>query len=115
MADHRNGNAQPSNGKASAAGSSYSIDLNTFQSRLKSFYSHWDEHKTDLWGSSDAIAIACPPPSDDLRYLKSTALNLWLLGFEFPSTFLMFEKQRLSILCSASKGHLPRCMSLFVR
>ncbi|KAI9126122.1 hypothetical protein K1719_003540 [Acacia pycnantha] len=106
MADHRNGSSQPPNGKASAAGSPYSIDVNTFQSRLKSFYSHWDEHKTNLWGSSDAIAIACPPPSDDLRYLKSTALNLWLLGFEFPDTIMVFMKKQIHLLCSQKKASI---------
>ncbi|KAK4265309.1 hypothetical protein QN277_026377 [Acacia crassicarpa] len=106
MGDHRNGSSQPPNGKASAAGSPYSIDVNTFQSRLKSFYSHWDEHKTNLWGSSDAIAIACPPPSDDLRYLKSTALNLWLLGFEFPDTIMVFMKKQIHLLCSQKKASI---------
>lgn len=33
-----------------------------------------------------------------------SVVQTWLLGFEFPSTFLIFEKQRLTILCSASKG-----------
>ncbi|KAF7840348.1 FACT complex subunit SPT16-like [Senna tora] len=106
MADHRNGSAQPHNGKVGAAGAAYSIDLDTFQSRLKSFYSHWDEHKTNLWGSSDAITIGCPPPSDDLRYLKSTALNLWLLGFEFPDTIMVFMKKQIHILCSQKKASI---------
>ncbi|XP_027335237.1 FACT complex subunit SPT16-like [Abrus precatorius] len=106
MAERRNGSTQPPNGKASAAGTAYSINLNVFQSRLKTFYSHWDEHKADLWGSSDAIAIACPPPSEDLRYLKSTALNLWLLGFEFPETIMVFMKQQIHILCSQKKASI---------
>ncbi|KAF7840699.1 FACT complex subunit SPT16-like [Senna tora] len=103
MADHRNGSAQPANGKASAAGTAYTIDLKTFQSRLKAFYLHWNEHKSDLWGSSDAIAIACPPPSDDLRYLKSSALNIWLLGLEFPETIMVFMKKQIHILSSQKK------------
>ncbi|KAL2347869.1 hypothetical protein Fmac_001869 [Flemingia macrophylla] len=106
MADHRNGSTQPPSGKAKAAGTAYSIDLNAFQSRLNTFYSHWDKHKTDLWGSSDAIAIACPPPSEDLRYLKSTALNLWLLGFEFPETIMVFMKKQIHILCSPKKASI---------
>ncbi|KAK7305637.1 hypothetical protein VNO77_43544 [Canavalia gladiata] len=106
MADRRNGSAQPPSGKASAAGTAYSIDLNAFRSRLKTLYSHWDEHKTDLWGSSDAIAIACPPPSEDLRYLKSTALNSWLLGFEFPETIMVFMKKQIHILCSQKKASI---------
>nr|KYP65561.1 FACT complex subunit SPT16 [Cajanus cajan] len=106
MADLRHGSTQPPSGKASAAGTAYSIDLNAFQSRLKTFYSHWDEHKTDLWGSSNAIAIACPPPSEDLRYLKSTALSLWLLGFEFPETIMVFMKKQIHILCSPKKASI---------
>ena len=27
-----------------------------------------------------------------------------MLGYEFPSTFLLFQKDKLSILCSATKG-----------
>jgi nucleosome binding factor SPN SPT16 subunit len=106
MADHRNGSTQAANGKASAAGSAYAIDLNTFQTRLKTFYKHWDESRTDLWGSSDAIAVACPPPSEDLRYLKSTALFLWLLGFEFPETIMVFTKEQIHILCSQKKASI---------
>ncbi|XP_061360509.1 FACT complex subunit SPT16-like isoform X1 [Gastrolobium bilobum] len=105
MADHRNGN-QATSGKASVVGNSYSIDLNAFQTRLRTFYVHWDEHKTVLWGSSDAIAVACPPPSEDLRYLKSTALNLWLLGFEFPETIMVFMKKQIHILCSQKKASI---------
>jgi len=99
MADHQNG-------KASAAGSAYAIDLNTFQTRLKTLYKHWDESRTDLWGSSDAIAVACPPPSENIRYLKSTALFLWLLGFEFPETIMVFTKAQTHILCSQKKASI---------
>lgn len=49
MADHRNGSAQAANGKASAAGTAYSIDLNAFQTRLRSFYQHWDAHKLKIY------------------------------------------------------------------
>ncbi|XP_057435713.1 FACT complex subunit SPT16-like [Lotus japonicus] len=106
MTDRRNGKSQTPIGKSSAAGTLYSIDLNAFQSRLRTLYSHWDEHRTDLWGSSDAIAIACPPPSEDLRYLKSTALNLWLLGFEFPETIMVFMKKQIHMLCSQKKASI---------
>ncbi|KAJ6306077.1 hypothetical protein OIU78_021412 [Salix suchowensis] len=82
MADQRNGSGQPSN----AARNVYAIDVEKFKIRLKEFYSNWNENKAGLWGSSDVIAIATPPPSEDLRYLKSSALNIWLLGYEFPET-----------------------------
>ncbi|KAF7824947.1 FACT complex subunit SPT16-like [Senna tora] len=106
MADHKNRMGQPPNAKANAAGTAYSIDLDTFELRLKALYSHWNEHKSDLWGSSDVIAIATPPASEDLRYLKSSALNIWLLGYEFPETIMVFMKKQVHFLCSQKKASL---------
>ncbi|KAJ8773971.1 hypothetical protein K2173_009402 [Erythroxylum novogranatense] len=72
MIDQRSGSRQPLH----AAKNAYSIDVEKFETRLKALYSHWKENKADLWGSADVIAIATPPPSEDLRYLKSSALNI---------------------------------------
>ncbi|KAL6220165.1 hypothetical protein ACLB2K_007922 [Fragaria x ananassa] len=106
----RKGNVKPSNGKASGttAGSSsaYVIDVNNFSKRLKLLYTHWDEHHSGLWGNSDVLAIATPPTSDDLRYLKSSALNIWLVGFEFPDTIIVFTKKQIHVLCSPKKASL---------
>ncbi|XP_042491815.1 FACT complex subunit SPT16-like [Macadamia integrifolia] len=105
MADHRNGNIKASDGNASAA-AAYTINLENFSKRLQIFYSHWKEHRTDLWGSSYAIAVATPPASEDLRYLKSSALNIWLLGYEFPETIMVFMKKQIHFLCSQKKASL---------
>lgn len=110
MTDHRKGNVKPANGKASGtttgSTNSYAIDLNNFSKRLKLLYSHWREHNSDLWGESDALAIATPPTSEDLRYLKSSALNIWLLGYEFPETIMVFTKKQIHVLCSQKKASL---------
>ncbi|KAF5946749.1 hypothetical protein HYC85_016977 [Camellia sinensis] len=37
---------------------------------------------------SQVLAIATPPPSEDLQYLKSSALNVWLVGYEFLDTIM---------------------------
>ncbi|KDP23348.1 hypothetical protein JCGZ_23181 [Jatropha curcas] len=105
MAD-RNANVRPPNGKPSGATNPYSIDLNNFSKRLKMLYSHWNEHNSDLWGASDALAVATPPPSEDLRYLKSSALNIWLVGYEFPETIMVFMKKQVHFLCSQKKASL---------
>ncbi|XP_009615496.1 FACT complex subunit SPT16-like [Nicotiana tomentosiformis] len=105
MVEERNGNGPPSNGSV-AGGNAYTIDLNTFSSRLKALYSHWREHKDDFWGSSDVLAIATPPPSEDLRYLKSSAVNIWLLGYEFPETIMVFGDKEIHFLCSQKKASL---------
>ncbi|KAL3643030.1 FACT complex subunit spt16 [Castilleja foliolosa] len=105
MAEKRNTNGPPANGNASG-GSPYTIDLNTFSRRLKALYEHWRRHKDEYWGSSNVLAIATPPPSEDLRYLKSSALNIWLLGYEFPETIMVFGDKRIDFLCSQKKASL---------
>ncbi|CAL1411213.1 unnamed protein product [Linum trigynum] len=107
MADHRKVPPQSqAGGKVSAAGIPYSIDLSKFSSRLKALYSHWTHNKGDMWASADALAIATPPPSEDLRYLKSSALNIWLLGYELPETVMVFMKKHIHFLCSQKKSSL---------
>lgn len=108
MTDHRNGgNHPPANkGTGGGAGAAYSIDSSTMERRLKLMYSHWRQHKDELWGSCNAFAVATPPPSDDLRYLKSSALNIWLLGYEFPETIMVFSEKQIHFLCSQKKADL---------
>nr|GMD47101.1 FACT complex subunit SPT16-like [Ipomoea batatas] len=106
MANNRNGNAKAANGKASGAPSTYSINVDTFSKRLKMLYSHWSDYNNELWGSSEVIAIGTPPPSEDLRYLKSSALNMWLVGYEFPDTIMVFMKKQIHFLCSQKKASL---------
>ncbi|XP_052192943.1 FACT complex subunit SPT16-like [Diospyros lotus] len=105
MVENR-GNVPPANGRAPGAGNAYTIDLETFSRRLKALYVHWSEHKLELWGSSDALAVATPPASEDLRYLKSSALNIWLLGYEFPETIMVFMSKQIHFLCSQKKATL---------
>lgn len=100
MAEARNGNAP----KASSGG--YEINADTFCKRLKTFYTNWKENKQAFWGSADAITVSAPPPSEDLRYLKSSALNVWLLGYEFPETIMVFMESRIHFLCSQKKASL---------
>ncbi|CAN4117731.1 unnamed protein product [Withania somnifera] len=105
MVEERKGNGPPSNGNL-AGGNAYTIDSNIFSRRLKALYAHWHKHKDDLWGSSNVLAIATPPPSEDLRYLKSSALNIWLLGYEFPETIMVFGDKQIHFLCSQKKASL---------
>ena len=86
--------------------SGYAINLENFSKRLKMLYSHWNEHNNDMWGASEAFAVATLPPSEDLRYLKSSALNVWLLGYEFPDTIMVFMKKQTYFFCSQKKAFL---------
>ncbi|KAM0043632.1 putative peptidase M24, FACT complex subunit Spt16 domain, FACT complex subunit Spt16 lobe [Helianthus debilis subsp. tardiflorus] len=108
MVVQRNGGNHPtaSNGAAGGASGVYVIDASTLVRRLKSLYFHWREHREELWGSCNAFVVATPPPSDDLRYLKSSALNIWLLGYEFPETIMLFSDKQIHFLCSQKKASL---------
>ncbi|KAK1401892.1 FACT complex subunit [Heracleum sosnowskyi] len=106
MAD-RNGNAKPPIKKESGGGGgAYAINIENFSKRLKMLYSHWSEHRGEMWGACEVLAIATPPPSEDLRYLKSSALNVWLVGYEFPDTVMVFMKKQIHFLCSQKKVSL---------
>ncbi|CAF1745882.1 unnamed protein product [Brassica oleracea var. botrytis] len=87
MADSRNGDT-------------YVIDVMKFISRTRALYAHWNEHIADIWGSADALAVATHPATNDLRYLKSSALHIWLLGYEFSDTIMVFSSKQIHFLCS---------------
>ena len=107
MGDQRNG--------TSKGAASYTIDMANFVKRLKAFYGHWKEHKTDLWAGSDAVTVATPPASEDLRYLKSSALNIWLIGYEFPETIMVFTSKQIHFLCSQKKAGLLETLKKSVK
>ncbi|KIP09266.1 hypothetical protein PHLGIDRAFT_103069 [Phlebiopsis gigantea 11061_1 CR5-6] len=89
------------------------VQLNSgqFNSRLRSILESWNNAgKNDDFSSiADANALlllAGDPAGEDEPTRKGTAFQTWLLGYEFPSTLLLFEKNRLVILCSASKARI---------
>ncbi|KAJ8771821.1 hypothetical protein K2173_026998 [Erythroxylum novogranatense] len=106
MAENRNATSKTQNSKPLGSSNPYAINLDNFSKRLRLLYSHWKEHKTDLWGGSHALAVATPPTSEDLRYLKSSALNIWLVGYEFPETIMVFMRKHIHFLCSQKKASL---------
>jgi Xaa-Pro aminopeptidase len=97
------------NGSAKGGTGAYTINLENFSKRLKVFYDHWKEHKSDLWRSSDAIVIVTPA-LDAPPHLKSVALEIWLLGYEFPETIIVFMKNQIHVLCSQKKANIIRTL-----
>lgn len=49
---------------------------------------HMQEHKEDIWDGSNVLAVMAGSASDDLRYLKSVSLHLWLFGYEVTGVCL---------------------------
>ncbi|KAI3902461.1 hypothetical protein MKW92_008961, partial [Papaver armeniacum] len=65
-------------------GGNVSINFQNFSKRLQLFYTNWEAHRSDVWGSTEIIVITTPPISNEPRFGKSSAFNNWLMGLEFP-------------------------------
>ncbi|KAJ3824085.1 FACT complex subunit SPT16 [Lentinula raphanica] len=89
------------------------VELNKsqFHSRVKRVYSVWesassDEDYASIADAEALLLLAGDPAGEDEPMKKGTCFQQWLLGYEFPSTFLLFTKKKLCILCSASKAKI---------
>lgn len=72
-----------------------------FSNRLKKLYDYWkDDKNAPLWHNSDVLVIETSPSSKYYRSSKSSALNVWLFGIEFPNTTIIFGKKRIHYLCN---------------
>ncbi|GAB4834975.1 FACT complex subunit spt16 [Ancistrocladus abbreviatus] len=101
MADHANSTGLSQGAKDGGGDrNAYHINIENFTERLRSFYFHWREHKAELRADCSALAIATPPPS------KSWALNMRLLGYEFPETLMVLSEKQIHFLCSQNKASM---------
>ncbi|EIW85375.1 FACT complex subunit SPT16 [Coniophora puteana RWD-64-598 SS2] len=92
------------------------VELNKaqFSSRLQTIYDGWNGsgHAEEYGPISDVeglLLLSGDPAGEDEPIRKGTAFQTWLLGYEFPSTFILFLKSRVLMLCSANKAkHLQQ-------
>ncbi|KAF8965271.1 FACT complex subunit SPT16 [Flammula alnicola] len=87
------------------------LNKTVFAARVKRIFECWATAKEneDYESISDADAlllVAGDPTSDDEPMRKGSCFQQWLLGYEFPSTLFLFQKNKISILCSASKAKI---------
>ncbi|EIN07653.1 FACT complex subunit SPT16 [Punctularia strigosozonata HHB-11173 SS5] len=80
-----------------------------FNARLKLVLDSWTSADGDSDYSSISEVDALFAPSgesagEDEPIRKGSAFQTWLFGFEFPSTLFLFQKDKVYILCSASKA-----------
>ncbi|CCM03865.1 uncharacterized protein FIBRA_06015 [Fibroporia radiculosa] len=87
------------------------VQLNVvlFNQRLQAILKAWNTapNDSDYSSISDVQALLLTsgdPAGEDEPIRKGTAFQTWLLGYEFPSTFILFQRDRVYVLCSASKG-----------
>ncbi|KZT26342.1 FACT complex subunit SPT16 [Neolentinus lepideus HHB14362 ss-1] len=87
------------------------LNKNSFSSRLRHVYEAWNNASAnDDYGSlanADALLFAAGDPAgEDEPIRKGMAYQTWLLGYEFPSTFILFEKNKLWFLSSTKKAKI---------
>lgn len=62
------------------------------------------EHRADLWDNSNVLAVMAGSASEDLRYLKSVSLHLWLFGYEVTGMAVCSSRCCRSCRCSAASA-----------
>ncbi|KAJ7074321.1 FACT complex subunit SPT16 [Mycena amicta] len=89
------------------------VELNkaAFHSRVQRIYQGWrdaaqNEDYNIIDGADGLLLVAGDPAPEDEPARKGTAIQQWLLGYEFPSTLILFAEDKISILCSASKAKI---------
>ena len=86
--------------------SDVAIDGDLFFSRLERLQNDWLANKdVDVWGdNADVICIPMGSSKDqDAVYSKSSAMHLFLLGYEFPDSILILTKTALYFMATSKK------------
>jgi nucleosome binding factor SPN SPT16 subunit len=80
------------------------INAERFFQRLERLQTHWNTHKSTVWGGSDAICIPLGSMSDAaMSYSKSAAMHLYLLGYEFPDSIIIITRNSFHFMATAKK------------
>ncbi len=82
------------------------IDAAAFQRRVNKLLTAWMDGSGDFetLGEVESLLVVMGGQNDDLIYSKTTAIHSWLLGYEFPSTVILFTKKAVTFVTSASKA-----------
>lgn len=89
------------------------IDKATFHNRLSAFISQWKQDKRNgdsLFTGASSIAIVMGKSDESQGFSKTSALQFWLLGYEFPSTVFVITQDSMHIVTTKKKG-IYRCAS----
>jgi nucleosome binding factor SPN SPT16 subunit len=59
-----------------------------------------------VWNGADAVAIGTGPSAEEIRYLKSISLHLWLFGYELPGAIRNIRCLLENVQCLLGNMHL---------
>ncbi|KJZ78273.1 FACT complex subunit SPT16 [Hirsutella minnesotensis 3608] len=88
------------------------IDSKLFQERVSHLVTAWKNDlrsKDGLFGGATSIVIMMGKVEEVSELHKSNAMHFWLLGYEFPTTLMLFTLDTIYILTTAKKAkHLEQ-------
>jgi nucleosome binding factor SPN SPT16 subunit len=88
------------------------IDNKLFQERITHFATTWKNDlraKDGLFGGATSIVVTMGKVEEVPEFHKNNAMHFWLLGYEFPTTLMLFTPETLYILTTAKKAkHLDQ-------
>ncbi|KAL7959556.1 FACT complex subunit domain-containing protein [Trichoderma compactum] len=88
------------------------IDSKLFQERLSHFVTAWKNDlraKDGLFGGVSSFVIMMGKVEEVPEFHKNNAVHFWLLGYEFPTTLMLFTVDTLYILTTQKKAkHLEQ-------
>ncbi|KFA67899.1 hypothetical protein S40285_04075 [Stachybotrys chlorohalonatus IBT 40285] len=88
------------------------IDSKAFQERISHFVTAWKNDlrsKDGLFGGASSIVITMGKVEEVPEFHKNNAMHFWLLGYEFPTTLMLFTVDTLYILTTQKKAkHLDQ-------
>ncbi|XP_075220369.1 SPT16 homolog, facilitates chromatin remodeling subunit dre4 [Lycorma delicatula] len=85
--------------------SNINLDKDAFFRRMKRLYSSWKEPENgtdDTLVRADAL-VSGVGSDDDVAYSKSTAIQMWLLGYELTDTIMILTEDSIHFLASKKK------------
>lgn len=80
------------------------INAQQCASRLEQLLTSWSRNESMWHGATGLLIGTGVNTEDDLRYLKSVALELWLFGYELPDTLILFTKTEIHVVTGGKKG-----------
>ncbi|KAI5462599.1 FACT complex subunit-domain-containing protein [Mariannaea sp. PMI_226] len=88
------------------------IDSKLFQERISHFVTAWKNDlrsKDGLFDGASSLIVMMGKVEEIPEFHKNNAMHFWLLGYEFPTTLMLFTLDTLYILTTAKKAkHLDQ-------
>ncbi|KAJ3410484.1 FACT complex subunit spt16 [Chytridiales sp. JEL 0842] len=83
------------------------LDAKTYHKRVRYAQECWKNPAfASDYADVEAILIVTGEADDDMPYLKSSSMQLWLLGYEFPDTITLMLPDKMVFLTSQKKGSI---------